>query len=114
MLQKVNRIKKKKDFELIFKKGKSFKKNFLILRTTSNKLEVKRFGFIVSQKVSKKAVVRNLIRRRLSEAVKVDFNNVEDGVDCVFIALSGITKEDFSSIKNNVKNLLEKANLIKV
>lgn len=114
MLPKVNRIKKKKDFEVIFKKAKSFKNNFLILKTTSNSIETKRFGFIVSQKVSKKAVVRNLIRRRLNEAVKINFDNVKDGFDCVFIVLSGAVKEDFSEVKKSVKILLEKANLTKI
>jgi ribonuclease P protein component len=113
MLEKINRIRKKKDFEVFFKKGVSFKKNFLILKTTSNNLETKRFGFIVSQKVSKKAVVRNLIRRRLNEAVKLNFENVKNGVDCVFIVLSGAEKTSFLEVKNDVKNLLEKANLTK-
>ena len=50
-----NPKKKKKDFEKAFKNGKFFKENFLILKTTENNIKEDRFGFIVSQKVSKKA-----------------------------------------------------------
>ena len=39
MLPKINRIKKKKDFEIIFKKGKSFKNNLFILKFIKNNLD---------------------------------------------------------------------------
>ena len=77
MLSKINRIKKKKDFEIIFKKGKSFKNKLFILRFIKNNLNQNRFGFVVSQKVSKKAVVRNKVRRRLAEIIKSYFNNLK-------------------------------------
>ena len=70
MLPKINRIKKKKDFEIIFKKGASFRNNLFTLRFLKNSLGINRFGFVVSQKVSKKAVVRNKVRRRLTEAIE--------------------------------------------
>jgi len=109
MLSKINRIKKKKDFETIFKKGASFKNSLLILRVQKNNLSESRFGFIVSLKVSKKAVARNKVRRRLSEIIRVEFKNIKSGLDMVFISLSGIEKKEFSEIKEAVNNLLSKA-----
>lgn len=105
----MNRIKKKKDFDLIFKKGASFKNSFLILRVIKNNLDQTRFGFVVSQKVSKKAVVRNKIRRRLSEVIKNGFKNTKTGIDIIFISLPGIDKKEFSEIKEAVRDLLAKA-----
>jgi ribonuclease P protein component len=109
MLPKINRIKKKKDFEEIFKKGASFKNSLLILKVVKNNFNESRFGFIVSQKVSKKAVVRNKIRRRLSEIIKAEFNNIKSGLDLVFISLNGIEKREFFEIKESVASLLTKA-----
>ena len=67
MLPKINRIKKKKDFEAIFKNSKTTRTNFFIFKISKNKLDINRFGFVVSQKVSKRAVVRNKVRRRLAD-----------------------------------------------
>jgi ribonuclease P protein component len=108
MLPKINRIKKKKDFDLIFKKGKSFKTSLLVLKIMKNGLDKNRFGFIVSQKVSKKAVVRNRIRRRLTEMVKDNIKPETIAQDVVFIALPGIDKKDFLEIKSEVQKIIDK------
>ena len=112
MLPKINRVKKKKDFEEIFKNSKIFKSDLFIFRIAKNNLGVNRFGFVVSQKVSKNAVVRNKVKRRLSEAVKTGLIKIKNGTDLVIIALSGIEKKEFSEIKEAVKNALIKTELI--
>lgn len=111
MLPKINRIKKKKDFEIIFKKGVSFKNSFLVLKVAKNNLNQNRFGFVISQKVSKKAVVRNKIRRRLSEIINSESKNIKNGLDLVFISLAGLEKKDFSETKDAVSDLLKKAKI---
>jgi ribonuclease P protein component len=112
MLPKINRIKKRGDFDKIFKKGKSLKEGFLILKTAKNNFDKSRFAFIISQKVSKKAVVRNKIRRRLAQVIKLNFKNIKGGADIVLIVLPGAEKEDFLSIKKSLDNLLTKAKTI--
>ena len=67
---------------------------------------------MVSQKVSKRAVVRNKVRRRLSEAIKAEERNIKNGTDLVVIALSGIDKKEFSEIKESVSVALIKAGLV--
>jgi ribonuclease P protein component len=111
MLPKQNRLKKKKDFELAFKKGKSFKDGFLALRAAQNNLEISRFAFVVSKRVSKKAVVRNKIRRRLSSVAEKEIKNIKNGLDVVFIALPGIEKKEFLEIKATVYALFTKAKI---
>ena len=115
MLSKLNRIKKKKDFEIIFKKGKSFKNKLFILRFLKNNFNQSRFGFVVSQKVSKKAVIRNKIRRRLSEIIKDNLKNIqkpENNLDLVFISLPETAGKEFLAIKESVEELLIKAKII--
>jgi len=111
MLPKINRIKKKKDFEAIFKKGASFKDGLFILRFIKNGSDKNRFGFIVSQKVSKKATVRNKVRRRLTEIIKAKREEIKNGTDLVLIALPGIEKKEFSEIKDKLNNALIKSKL---
>ena len=119
MLPKINRVKKKKDFETIFKKGASFKNNLLILKIAKNNLKQTRVGLVVSQKVSKKATVRNKIRRRLSEAIKIYIKDLtlgaqaKSGLDLVLIVLPGAAKSNFLETKSSLNNVLGKAKLIK-
>jgi len=108
MLVENNRISKKKDFDNIFKNGKSARGAFLILKFLQNNLKINRFAFVVSKKVSPKAVVRNKIRRRLSESIKEFNNQSEGGVDIIFVALPKIKDKNFSEIKEETNNLLSK------
>ena len=112
MLPKKNRLIKKKDFEKILKRGKSFKEDFLVLKIKKNKSEEVRFGFIVSKKVSKKAVLRNKIKRRLREVAKIKMKEIKKGIDIVLIALSGIKTKDFWEIKEAIEKLFKKAKIL--
>jgi len=113
MLPKINRLKKKKDFESVFKNSKGVKIGPLSARATSNSLGLNRFGVVVSQKVSKKATARNKIRRRISEVIKKEVNNSQGGVDTVLITLPGFEKLNFQETKEVVVKILSKLKLIK-
>ncbi len=113
MLLKKNRLKKNKNFEKVFQKGKRFQKNFLFLKVVKNDLEISRFGFIVSQKISKKAVIRNRLKRRLREGLRHYLPEIKQGVDGVFISRPGLEKEDFEELKKTIKGILSKAELLK-
>jgi ribonuclease P protein component len=118
MLPKNNRIRKKKDFEKIFKNSKNFKNSIFILKAVKNDLGLNRFGFVISQKVSKKAVVRNKVRRRLTEIMKIEINNIflgtqiKNGVDLVLIGLPGIEKKEFFEMKEAIREALIKTKLV--
>ncbi len=84
-LNKKNRLKKKKDFETVFKKGKAVKGNFLFVKYFGNNLGLPRIAFVVSLKVSKKAVIRNRIRRTISEIVSKSLKKIQP-VDIIIIA----------------------------
>lgn len=112
MLTKTNRLKKEKDFEKLFKKGKSFKNGFLILKIVPNDLKESRFGFIVSQKVSKKAVLRNKVKRRLRDIIQKNIAEIRKGIDAALIVLPGLETKSFSETKETLDKLLKKTGLI--
>ncbi len=99
MLPKVNRLTKKKDFETVFKNGKSVKSDFLIFRIVKNHLQENRFGFVVSKKVSPRAVVRNRVKRRLRKAAYNTLQGIKGPVDVVVITLPGIEKKKYTDIE---------------
>jgi len=111
MLIKKNRLKKKRDFENVFKKGKSFKQGFLLLKMINNKSEKIRFGFIISQKVSKKATIRNKLKRQISEIINSQIKKIKKGIDGILVALPGLEEKTFSEIKENIDKLFKKAGI---
>ena len=112
MLPKINRIKKEKDFEAIFKNSKSFRSNLFIFKIMKNNLGINRFGFVVSKKVSLRATIRNKVRRRLTETIKVKTTDMINGIDLLIIALPGIEKKEFSETKEAINNALVKSGII--
>ena len=65
-----NRLKKKKDFDEVFKKGKALNGSFLFIKIMARSDGPARFGFIVAAKYAPGAVLRNKVRRLLSAAVR--------------------------------------------
>lgn len=113
MLPRPNRIKKNTEIERVFKRGKKFKEDFLILIATGNNLNQARFGFIVSQKISKKAVLRNKLKRRLREIVRSKLKEFKKGRDVIVMAVPGLETKDFWEIKNTINKLFKKAKCLK-
>lgn len=111
MLPQKNCLKKKKDFEKVFKKGERFKEGFLSLIALRNKSTESRFGFIVSRKLSKKATLRNKIKRRLRALAEANIPKINPKADLILIANSGLEKKDFWEIEEILKEILQKAKL---
>lgn len=112
MLAQKNRLKKKKDFDKAFKKGKGFKENFLFIRVVKNDLEATRFGFVVSKAFSKKATSRNKIKRRLRELIKEKETEIKKGFDVVLVVMKGLEKQDVLETEKTVNSLFKKAKLL--
>jgi len=113
MLKKSNRIGRNKDFDRAFKFGQSFYDKILGIKVTENDLSVSRLGILVSTKVSKKAVARNLIKRRIRAIVKNEWSNLKDGKDLVIITLPSILDKSFEEIQKTVQKAFKKLNLYK-
>jgi len=112
LLPRANRLKKRKDFERVFKKGKGFKEDFLFFKWKFNNLGVSRFGFIVSKKVSKKAVLRKKIQRRIREIIRARIKKIKKGIDGIFIASPEIEKKGFKEIETAIDKIFKKTKLI--
>jgi len=113
MLTQKNRLKKKKDFERVFKEGKGLKEDFLILKMSENNLSQSRFGFIVGTKISKKAILRNKLKRRLRELVRGKIGKIKKGFDIILIAQPGLENRDFWELEEISTRIFSRAKLLK-
>ncbi len=109
MLSKKNRLKKVRDFERVFQKGKGFKKGFFYVKIVSNGLEKSRFGIIVSKKAFRKAVVRNRIKRKIREFLRKDLEKIKKGLDCAIVFL-GNNDINIKDIDSGLASVFKKAN----
>ncbi len=113
ILAKEVSLKKKKDFEQVFEKGKGFKDDFLFLKVFPNNLGKNRFAIIVSRKISKKAIIRNKIKRRIRVIIKQKLSEIKKGIDLVLVVVSSeLVKKDFKEVEKKINKLFQKANII--
>lgn len=107
MLSKNNRLRHTKDIESVFKNGKTIAGKLIFLKFLKNDLNIARFGFIVSTKISKKAVIRNKIKRQLREIVRKNLANLKLDLDIIIVAKPEIIDKNYQEIKNDFENLLK-------
>jgi len=117
MLKKINRLSRKKDFETVNKQGKVIYSPILMIKFCANDLAISRFGIIVSNKVSKKATLRNLIKRQLREILRLSLAEIKKGIDLVIIVSPKIINQqgkviNYAEIEKSLKAALQKAKLL--
>lgn len=112
MLPKKNRLTKNKEFENVFKNGDTFFTKILGIKYIKNGLEITRFGIIISHKISKKAVVRNKIKRRIREILRLNFEKIKKGYDVVILTRTGISDCEYDELEKNIEYALRKARLL--
>jgi len=106
MLSRQLRLVKEKDFQKIFKRGKSSYCKIFSIKFLANGLEVNRYGIIISTKVSKKAVERNKLKRQFREALKGFDKKLINGFDLVLIVFPVALNREYKFIKSELEKIL--------
>ena len=105
MLKNNNRLTKRKEFGYVYKNGKKLNSQNLYVVYTGTKLKSSRFGFVVSKKIGK-AHIRNKIKRRLSEIVRVNILSFATQ-NYVIVAKPGIQLLNFAELKTELLTILQ-------
>ena len=103
----------------VIKKGKRFSFplfNLVVLepRTYHLKPSSARFTFVVSKKVSKKAVIRNRTKRLFSESVRLLMPQIKKSYNVIFFAKKALIEEKLQDIMSQVEKSLKNANLFDI
>lgn len=112
MLPKKQRIRTKQEFEALFIAGRAVWKDDIKIRFKKNGLKIARFGFIISNKISKKATVRNKLRRQLMSIVALNKGKFIQNVDVVVQVRPQIINKSFVEIQKSFEELLSRAKII--
>ena len=101
------RLKKRRDFLLVAKGRKAARRAFVLEGRRRDDDGPARFGFTVSKRVSRKAVERNRIRRRLREAARLlDASQARPGHDYVLVGRRAALTGRFAGIAADLANAL--------
>jgi ribonuclease P protein component len=105
-------LRNQKDFDRLYKKGRSVGERYVVLFYRENGLSQNRKAFLASKKVGG-AVVRNRARRLMKESYRQLEQELPEGKDLLFIARSTITKAKCAEVEASMRKALKKGKLLK-
>ena len=111
MLKQKYRLKKKYQFNYVYKVGKSCHGKFLMLVYSPSKNQNIKVGVSVSKKVGN-SVKRNRARRLLREAVSPFLEKLNPNYNLIIVAKQSIDGKKLAPVLSDLTNVLNKAGLI--
>ncbi|NEP01866.1 MAG: ribonuclease P protein component [Symploca sp. SIO2E9] len=129
-LPQANRLRHWRDFQTVYQKGNRLSSRYLSLRCLrakqnavgsslpaawglNNQSEFStRIGISISQKVSKKAVIRNRIKRQLRAVLRQFLPQMSLGWDIVIVVRPSAKECDYAQFLRELKQLLVEAEVL--
>ena len=105
-LTKDRRLRKASDFKAVQREGRSWDSRLVVMRIRANGTGKTRIGFSVSRRLGK-AVIRNLVKRRLREAARSA--PLPAGWDVVLIARTGAARATYAELLKAVMDVSGRA-----
>ena len=105
-------LKKNRDFQLLYKEGKSRANRYLVLYVKENGLEKNRLGVSVSKKVGN-SIVRHRITRLIRESYRLHEDMFNSGLDMVVIARVSAKDRSMREIESALLHLGKLQGVIK-
>ena len=113
MLPKKNRLPLRLELNQLKVSAQRFRSgSFTLLLLANGSKKPPRFAFVISKKVSKKAVARNKIKRQLARSVLSLLPDIKEGIRAVFLVKSQIIGHSYGEIEGEVKTIFKKAGVI--
>ncbi len=97
-------LKKNKDFQKVYKKGKSYANKYLVMYVLKNDLEENRIGISVSKKVGN-SVIRHHLTRLIRESYRLHEDVFDSGLDIVIIARNSAREIGFHEVESALLHL---------
>ena len=114
MLAAPNRLRKAYDITRVYRRGKYGGSGMLSVKVLATGRPESRATIVVAKKISKRAVVRNRIRRRLAGILHDEWQTVRPGYDIVVTVHQDIAGEDAKTLSSALVTALRKTNVTTV
>lgn len=112
MLSRENRLKKNKEFNYIFKKGKYINSSNFLVCYVDSYLKFPKFGFSLNKKLGN-SVMRSRAKRLMSEVVRLNVDKVLNK-NYVFVLKPSILNVRFEDLQKEFLSVLKKGQLLKI
>ncbi len=110
-MERVERLRKNEQFRKVFKSGKVFVGDKMVVYALENALSYSRVGITVSRKLGG-AVERNKLKRIVREAWRAREGQLRKGFDLVLVPRMKAKTGSFREIADELQQLLVKGNII--
>ena len=97
-------LKKNRDFQNVYKKGKSYANRYLVMYVLKNDTERNRLGISVSKKVGN-SVIRHHVTRLIRESYRLQEDMFNSGLDIVVIARTTARKASYHEVESALLHL---------
>lgn len=108
MLARVFRLRRSVDLAKVYKFGKSSSTHGFYIKMRSTNFPTSRVAVVVPKKVSKKAVVRNRIKRRIYEIMRTNWPQIQPGFDMIIMVTVDISKTTPTQLETNILQCLKR------
>ncbi len=106
---KLLRLHGRKAFDQVFRRGRVYRHELVVLRVLANGLPHSRVGLVVSKRLGK-ATVRNRAKRRLREALRR--LSLAPGWDLVFVLRQPAADADYWQMERAARQVLARAGVL--
>lgn len=111
-MKKKYRLKSRLEFQAVYTKGRSVANRAAVIHVGSQRTGThSRVGFAAGKRLGK-AVVRNRIKRRIKEVVRLLWPRVRPGMSLVIVARQAALDMPFTELTSKVESLFERAGLL--
>ena len=97
-------LKKNRDFQNVYRKGKSYANKYLVMYVLKNETEENRIGISVSKKVGN-SVIRHHVTRLIRESYRLHEDMFNSGLDIVVVARASARNADYHDIESALMHL---------
>ena len=104
-------LKKNKDFQFVYKKGKSYANKYLVMYILENNLNENRIGISVSKKVGN-SVVRHRFTRIIREIYRLQESRFQRGLDIVVVCRASAKDKNYKDMESALIHLGKLHNII--
>ena len=113
-LPQANRLKRWQDFQAVYQQGSRYSSPHLVLRAmpVAGATDTSKIGVSVSQKVSKKATVRNRLKRQIRVAIRQMLPDLCGGWQIIIAVRPQAAECKSEHFLRELKQLLSKAGIL--
>ena len=104
-------LKKNKDFQVVYRNGKSYANKYLVMYVLKNDTEQNRIGISVSKKVGN-SVVRHRMTRLIRESYRLQESTFQRGLDIVVVCRASAKDKGYKDMESALIHLGKLHNII--